>query len=345
MEPTPLRGTEKTLTVCCDAGLANRIKVLVSGQVIAEAASREFSMLWPLTRACSSPFHTLFADQRGVTTVGGDHPLPPRLNGWFHQLDDLLAATGLHLEVNYVDWLIKPGLYKGHDQLWERCLERLRQLRPIPELQEQIDAFVDARFQPTMIGVHLRRGDFLRARPEVAGNTTEVMAELDRRLAEHPKAGILLCTDDGAMDPFKGRIASEGVRQHFLERYGARIVQPEARSLNRHRPEAAQDALVELMLLQRTDRLIGTAGSSFSLLAGLGGDIPAQHIGGGLTSYRRLVFWMKLTGIYHLVMICARVQFRRYVPFKVALNYYRVTFGKPVLNVLNRLFSREAADS
>ena len=94
------------------------------------------------------------------------------------------------------------------------------------------------------------------------------------QLESTPEAGILLCSDDGALDPWTGQVKNEGVREQFTRRYGDRVVSTQPRTLDRKRPEAVQDALIDLLLLRLTDAFIGTRFSTFSELAIFGRSVP-----------------------------------------------------------------------
>ena len=290
-------GSSGTLTLFCPSGLANRLRVLVSGRALAEASGRTFRMLWPRTPVCSAGFHELFANDWPVTDV--DHldrnlrahrvtswlPGQPPVSVSDPRPDIVLGVSG---------WLIRID---SPSALRARCAELLAELSPLTALQDQIEAFRWRHFRPTMIGLHLRRGDFLLKRPDVAGNTREALEALDRFLEQGPDAGVFLCTDDGAKDPRTGAGAREGVRDLIRGRYGERVVATTPRSLDRRTPEAVQDALVDLWLLRATHRLVGTKGSSFSGLAVFGRDVPHVLVGGGTVAYRRIEVLARLSGL------------------------------------------------
>jgi hypothetical protein len=107
---------ERTLTVYCDAGLCNRLRVLLSGMALAEVAGRHFQMLWPRTSACAASFHSIFANAWNVVT-----PEQNQVDGLFYyqgwlgpELPDLLAETAPHLIVGHPSWLLRPALYPTH---------------------------------------------------------------------------------------------------------------------------------------------------------------------------------------------------------------------------------------
>ena len=266
----------RTLTVAASYGLCNRLRVLLSGMALAEATGRRYTMLWPRTQECAAAFSDLFATPWPVTeataleverlrqTVRLEYTTP-----------DLLTAGAVDLRIWSAGWLLAPDRFPAHGQLMQRSAELLALLQPVKELQERVEAFQTGSFRSHMIGVHLRRADMQLLSPIAAANTDCALSVVDKYLAQIPNAGILLCTDDGAIHQHTGNLLpAEGVRDKFLDRYHHRVIHTLPRSIDRREPEAIQDALVDLWLLRRTDCFVGTVGSSFSELAAFGRTVP-----------------------------------------------------------------------
>jgi hypothetical protein len=327
---------DRELTVYCAGGLCNRLKVLVSGLALAEASGRRFTMLWPATRGCSAPFASLFANAWHVRDVTRReaHALPPHTVVQASGLRDLLEDPSPDLLVAHSDWLVNARLYPAHAPLKQRCIELLEELEPIPAIRERIERFHETRFRPRMIGVHLRRGDFLATRPDVCANTDLAIAQVREFLAIEPDAGILLCTDDGAVNPWNGKIANEGVVGIFTATFGDRVVFTEARSLDRSAPQAIEDAAVDLFLLRRTHLLVGSLGSSFSELAVYGRDVTFRHCGAPRPGYARLERLVKATGIYAML---ARVSVARYGEVVPLPSLYHRLITRPLKRRAQRL--------
>ena len=53
-----------------------------------------------------------------------------------------------------------------------------------------IEQFRRDYFRPTVISVHLRRGDFLRVHPRSAANAAEAIRQIEAQIAADPKGGI-----------------------------------------------------------------------------------------------------------------------------------------------------------
>ncbi len=316
---------DKTLTAFCPLGLSNRLRVLLSGLALAEAAGRRFTMLWPITPACAAPFADLFANDWPVQTVDAAALKDlSYVSGWFGELPDLLIDHNPHLVIGHPSWLIRPGQFSAHDRLLDRCRSLLAGLQPAIPIQQVVSEFRQCHFRPTMIGVHLRRGDFLRERPDTANNTAQAFAMISRFLDESPDAGILLCSDDGAPDPKNGRpTQGEGVYAKCAARYGARVISPIQRSGDRSSTLAIQDALSEFYLLRSCNYFVGTVGSSFSEMVVFGQDLPHTLVAGATPLYAALEYLARWTGLYRLLAKLGQKRTGNILPFPVLLRYYK----------------------
>lgn len=326
---------DKTLTVFCSLGLSNRLRVLLSGLALAEASGRQFTMLWPITPACAAPFADLFANDWPVQTVDASTVAGlPYISGWFGNLPDLLTMPDPHLVVGHPTWLIRPGRFPGHDRLLARSQVLFAELQPVAPIQRAVDEFRQRHFRPTMIGVHLRRGDLLRERPDMANNTSQACVAVDQLLYKAPDAGILLCTDDGAIDPNTGHTRPrEGVQEIFRRRYGSRVIWTTPRGLDRRTPQAIQDALVDLWLLRATDLFVGTQSSTFSELVVFARDLPHWLVAGATPGYQRLERLARWSGLYAGLSALGQRQTGSEVPFPVLMHYY----GRAPLRWLRKL--------
>lgn len=287
----------RTLTVVTNSGLCNRLRVLLSGLALAEATGRCFTMFWPRTKDCAAGFAELFANPWPVYDVTDEEwanrrPIFNRERVRY----DLLTADAPTLSLWTSHSLLMPQQFPAHQLLRCRMGELLAIMQPTDAIMARGEAFQTEAFRTRMIGVHLRRGDFRVFEPIMADNTATAMRAVDAYLAQAPDAGILLCTDDGALNQYSGKtLPTEGVRTRFVQRYGERVVTTTPRSLDRREPIAIHDALVDLWLLRQTDYFVGTVGSSFSGMAFLGRSVPVtmcqlQH---PLRHLQPVLYWLR----------------------------------------------------
>jgi len=333
----------RSLTVFSSEGLCNRLRVLTSGLALAEATGRTFHMLWPKSATCYAEFQELFENEWSIG-VGRMSDLV-RLGDLHYDDGDRkpnLADSGIeHLRVSAYTWLLHPSdqvcaRLIGQEiepvnradptdsrriALIDRTKEYVRQLQPAQPVQRAIDDFRAANFRTRMIGVHLRRGDFINARPDFAGNTAEAMAEVDRILALEPDAGILLCSDDGAADVYSRQMLPlEGVHEKFRRRYGARVVWIEHDLASVRLRRDGVQALIDLWLLRSTDYFIGTPWSSFSQMARVARDVPSVVVPGYIEKMRTIVYVLRVIRAVPLVQRYGRRRFGHDVPLFMALR-------------------------
>lgn len=310
---------ERSLTVGSVAGLANRLQVLVSGLIVAEASQRQFTMLWATHRHCGAAFSDLFANDWPVQAALLADVL--RLPNYRRQ-PDLLASDDSHLTLQSTYWLVDPACYPQHRPLVPRCQEVFRALRPKADILEMVRNFQTAHFRAQMIGVHLRRGDFVVFRPNIAHNLSNSFRAVDKLLTRLPDAGILLATDDGAWVGKMGTV-HVGVREAYRQRYGDRVVTNMPRVLDRGKMEAVQDALVDLWLLRSVDAFVGTIDSSFSSLAAYDRDIPTMWAGPDSWRYQVVERTLSMTGLGRVMLWDGRRRYGRNLLLVELLRIYR----------------------
>jgi hypothetical protein len=315
----------ETLTVFCPLGLANRLRVLLSGLVLARASGRVFKMLWPLTGACAAPFEMLFDSPWNVETVSPQSVEDlPYIPGWFGRLPDLLNSPEKDIIVGHPGWLLRPEQYPAHRRLMEdECAALLAELRPASEIRAQAEAFRRAHFRPQMIGVHLRRGDFVHERPDTAHNSAAALEAVQNFLAEWPNAGILLCSDDGAPRPGQRKpTRTENIQRLFANHFAERLVTFEAPNLDRSQVEAVRQALLEFYLLRQTSAFVGTLGSSFSEMVAFGQTKPHRLTAGAAPGYQIFEMLARKTRLYEILKTLGRRDTGRDLPFPVLWRYY-----------------------
>jgi len=336
----------RSLTAFCSEGLSNRLRVLTSGLALAEATGRTFRMFWPKSATCNALFQDLFENDWPVE-VGRwkDFVQLGEVQSYLdEQIPDLFDSSAEHLRVSAFTWLMPPSdqscprmigaeiepanredpVEPRRIALIDRTKDFVRQLQPAPHVQRAIDEFRAAKFRPRMIGVHLRRGDFVKLRPDLAGNTAEAMVEIDRILALEPDAGILLCSDDGVGDVYsQDAIPREGVHEKFRRRYGERVVWTEPSRRTARRMRDGVHALIDVWLLRSTDYFIGTPWSSYSQLARVGRDVPSVVVAGYVDKLRPVVRFLHATRMTPLLLRYGRRRFGRDVPLLFVLRRMR----------------------
>jgi hypothetical protein len=302
-----------------------------------EVTGRHFTMWWPRNFEVGASFDELFANDWDVVEAALDETmLLRRVGNYFDAtIDDVVTSTEPDIRLRTAGWLVQPVLYRGHARLMERAAELFLDLCPIPEIADRIAAFRRENFRPTMIGVHLRRGDMTRHRPDLVANTDRALTQVERYLRQAPDAGILLCTDDGAIDaapllptPY------EGLKEIFRQRFGERVVWTTQRSSDRNTAVAIQDAVVDLMLLREVDYLVGTEDSSFSEMGVFGRKVPYVLYGSGLLPRDWKLRLLRYSGVEFLIIAAGLVRNRRRIPLVYLLSHYKTRRRQLLIDLL-----------
>lgn len=327
---------QRTLTVTCLGGLANRLAVLASGVAVAELTGRRFEMIWPTGRhTCGAGFHQLFDSELPVRDVA-QLPDPgswTMADGHFRPPPDVLTTADTHVRLGYVGWLIDPDRSPLHAEAMARAEQVLVELRLVPHLQSRVDA-VAGRFGALTVGAHVRRGDFITTRPDVVANLDGVVATVRSRV-EAGADTVFLATDDGAAPTVSEAGLEQGVRAAFRDAFGDRLVETEPRSLDRGASEAIEDSVVDLWLLRRCHEVVGTAASSFSELAVAGRDAPITYCAGKGRPHRRLDRIVEDLGLAEPLARWARQRYGIDVP-AVAVTHRLVTSPKRLVRRIVR---------
>jgi hypothetical protein len=317
---------DRTLVIVSFDGLSNRIRALTSGLAVAEVAGREFAMLWPSNEACGARFDELFQNRWRImdSSIRPVDMRPLRMSTWStKKLQQFLVDQRQHIVLSHWDWLVDVRTSGSRSQLQQRCVQWMNELEPVAPLAAQIESFRAEHFAPTMIGVHLRRGDAIRFRPQSSSNTNAAFRAVDRFLKHDPQAGILLCTDDGAPDPFINQpTPTEDIQGKFIARYGSRVVWTTPRTLDRRSPAAIQDAVVDLWLLRATDYLVGTYRSSFSEIATTGRTAPYIMCASQSAAEDRWERVAQSIGLDRVVCAMARRHLGMDTPFAIAWQWF-----------------------
>jgi hypothetical protein len=292
---------------------------------LAQATQRSFTMLWKPSAACGSSFESLFENRWNVSQdvpFDEQHAYDFSHYAWNH-FPDLTQASETNVYVRHFGWLYQHTRYPHHAPIEAAAKQLMCELTLIPPLQERVQDFRRACFRPTMLGVHYRRGDLMRWRPDTTNNLNMAVEAIDRILAEHPDAGILVCTDDGAPNPYtRQAVPSQRVLSHMQARYGNRVVSTGAQTV-RDSETAIQDAVVDLFLLRSTDFFIGTLGSTFSEVAAFGRMIPVIFAAGATDSYARREHVLKRLGLLGWLKQAAHREYGKDVPYPFLFLKYR----------------------
>lgn len=139
--------------------------------------------------------------------------------------------------------------------------ERYQQLfHPVKAVMDVVDGY-RSQFNSHTIGLHIRRTD--NAESITKSPTTLFINKVREAIDLHEDTKVFLATD------------STQVKQEFIEAFGARIITPKEEAC-RDSISGIRGGVVDLWTLASTQKIYGSAGSSFSPMAASIGGVPLE---------------------------------------------------------------------
>jgi hypothetical protein len=140
------------------------------------------------------------------------------------------------------------------DELYSRLF------RPVKEVMDVVDGY-RSQFGSHTIGLHIRRTD--NAESIAKSPTSLFINKVREEIDQHADAKVFLATD------------SAEVKQEFIAAFGSHIITPKEDAC-RDSISGIRGGVVDLWTLASTQKIYGSAGSSFSPMAASIGGVPLE---------------------------------------------------------------------
>ena len=260
-------------------GLANRMRVVVSGLRLQKQLGADLRCLWIEDAYLNAPFDALFESIPGLEIqsranqfryVQASRHTSRFKMGLAKMINRALGIDFCIVEPDFENWLWKnkievADVAREHGNVYiQTCqefgqnLDGFSRFVPIPSIQLKILA-LEKRFKPQTIGIHIRRTDNI---PSIEMSPTDLFIQtMNAEISRNAAVLFYLATDD------------VNVEQEFRQRYGKRIL-THSKEFSRLTVAGIQDAVVDLFCLSRTSAIYGSYWSSFSDVAARIGNIP-----------------------------------------------------------------------
>jgi hypothetical protein len=252
------------------AGLANRLRALVSAICAAEDIGWRLRVWWPIEHGIhTAPFSLLFKLPES---------LPPFVAGveeeW-HTASELLVRNDAEWAVAARRLQNEPGMaklppylksyYQFHSADPARWLRHLRALKPHDIHLKRVSAVLAAAHGGPLIGVHIRRTDNAVSK---ANSPTQLFIHVMRQaLTAHPTMKFFVASDDDAE------------RRTLRATFGDDRILTLAGRLDRTSIEGGVEAFLDFLALSQCQEIWGSVHSSFCELAAQYGGVGYIQIG------------------------------------------------------------------
>lgn len=255
LQPTASRIQRSSeLILRTQGGFANRLRAIVSAVMWAEDLGRKLVIYWP-----AEPGHMPCSlDELLVpSSIPGLCCFHTGYMGKSHQvssIDDMISVVQVFGGQNELRIDSYSNFHK--DIHTERGIALLRQIRIRHELEEMAESmWKHVGGGSNWFGIHFRGTDHLKClEHSPIQKFTEYIAE---EIRKNPWRHFLLCTDE--MDSHR----------YLISTFGEDRIKMPVIVHSRHHKEGQALAAIDWLLLQKCEKILGSAGSSFSESAAL----------------------------------------------------------------------------
>ena len=283
---------EKYFIAINPGGISNRLKCLISLWRMGNLTDRKILFYWPRNSVCGARFKDLFENYfqeinkeklRGLKkkeykfhdpndiSIEGSTKKYLISDTWrwaFLKGEEITGYLPKNKIKNYPEYKSMtapsqscPGIdFAFHNikpEIRKEILKYLKKIKPIKEIEKRVSEFEKRNNIKNCIGIHIRQGDYLAGKDRI-GFVSEESLFINRikKLIEiNPNERFFLCTD------------SEKTQEKFKELFGEKIIVFPKTNFDRLGVIFTQEGLIDLLLLSKTKRILGTYGSTFTEMA------------------------------------------------------------------------------
>lgn len=259
-------------------GLANRMRAIASAYTLTQQTDSDLQVIWFQDWALSAPFHSIFEETPLVAireATVSDHllydrarkknffvpALPQRILFQRHIKEQ--DVTPLKKQsFDFEAWVRGKRCYMSCYQVFGTFPDKLytQLFHPVKAVMDVVDGY-RSQFNSHTIGLHIRRTDNAES---IAKSPTELFINKVREeIDQHDDTTVYLATD------------STEVKQEFIAAFGSRIITPKE-DAGRDSISGIRGGVIDLWTLASTQKIYGSAGSSFSPMAASIGGVPLE---------------------------------------------------------------------
>lgn len=261
-----------TLSIIPCLGLGNRMRAIASGIYVGRKLNLPTTIYWNKTNDCNAHFHELFNEIniQGVKlyeNLSLTHKIATKWNLRIPKILQRYAYDQCIYNFNMqrngdIFSIIKNQanilLCSCHTMCIHYPLNKI--FSPSNDLLLEINEITN-QYPNNIIGIHIRRTD--NAQSIIQSKDEAFINILNHEIKINPNVHFYLATDDLS------------VKKHFIKLYGSRIITSND-DINRNTIKGMKSAIKDLYCLSKTNKIIGSAYSSYSEIAAELGNIKLE---------------------------------------------------------------------
>ncbi len=244
-------------------GLSNRIKCLISSIDITRRTGRKILLYWAKNKDCNSTFSELFENK--IPEIKKEELmkiLKSQDVKIISEGENILSQDKKYI-INelpiffFVDKEKHHPFYKIPKKTRLKIIRYLKELEIKKSIREKVGIFYKKKLEGRIVGVHIRKGDFVFIENGVGNVSSEEMfiKNIKEESLKNKGTNFFLATEDLRTE--------KTIREIFDNKI---IVYPKETAA-REEEGSVKEALIEMLLLSKTEKILGTFKSSFTEMA------------------------------------------------------------------------------
>jgi hypothetical protein len=260
-----LKNIQKIIYHAQSGGLCNRLRTLCSCLALSDVLKIPLEICWLPSGNCNCYFEDLF--EQSFATIDFENILTTFQNSFENSI--YITNMTSFCNVLHKEYLEKLDIIslKDYEIKYLRSLEKLIVKTKI---KEEIDRFISKNWTDNIVGIHVRRTDHTlhfshnSNTAQKLSTDDKFFSKIDREISQGVSKFFLATDNSETQAIFKNRYPDRFIT--YCQEFHS----------SKARQTTIQDALIELYLLSRTKKLIGSNYSTFSIYAAELGNINLE---------------------------------------------------------------------
>lgn len=249
----------KKIISISQGGISNRIKCLISSMKLAEKTNRNLILYWPKDEACNCNFSDLFESK--IKEISKEELRTIIQNKNYKLCQSNFRNINDKKEFILIDNSKFEGFSQEDIQLkfnetpkevTTEILPYLKILKVKKEILIQVNKFIKKEFSKSIVGIHIRRGDFKKLNIGNVSTDEKFIEEIKKEIEKNKSVKFFVATED------------KNTEIKFKQIFGNKIITYPKRTSKREDEGSVEEALTEMLILSRTKNIIGSYGSTFT---------------------------------------------------------------------------------
>lgn len=237
---------KKYIISSSQGGLSNRIKCLLSCMKISEKYNKELLLYWPKDSACNCNFNDLFENK--IKQISKEEII----NLFKKNKKNTLLYKDATFKI-FSDKKIYLKFNKIPEESKKEIMDYLSKLKIKKDILKKVEDF-SKKFSKDIIGVHIRGGDFkiLKSGMGNVSKKQDFIKQMEEEIKKNPKIKFFLSSED------------KNIEIELKKIFKSKVITYPKKTNSRENEGSVKEAFIEMLLLSKTKKIIGTFGSTFN---------------------------------------------------------------------------------